>query len=188
MRYLVGFVVVLALGAMTMVGCKDEVLQCTSHDASLICLCLPSDGSCSLECGDDIESCILGCNLYPYIGQTREQPCTLVAAHSCNMDCRAGVDCTATCGDDSEILYGFSKGRCEASVGDRGYVSCHSAELCDIECRGSCGVGCSEGHCTVSCADPEECLVMCSETEEATLCPDGETKVCAMECPEETPT
>lgn len=148
--------------------------------------CLSPARSASWRTGSASPT-VLSCNLYPYEGEVREQPCTLVAANSCNMDCRSGVNCIATCGDDSEIACGRAE-RCEASVGDNAGVGCWGAELCDIECRDSCEVHCPEGRCTVSCADPEECLVMCSETGEATLCPDGETKVCAIECPGETPT
>jgi hypothetical protein len=106
------------------------------------------------------------------------------------MLCQFGMDCTANCGDDSLIACQFTQGRCEASVGDNASVACEGAELCDIECRGSCGVECEHGKCQVRCADPEECLVICSggsPVVEATLCPDGKTKVCAMECPAETP-
>ena len=111
------------------------------------------------------------------------------AVNSCTMLCQWGVDCTANCGDDSLILCPY-KGRCEASVGDNSGVACDSAELCDVECRGSCEVTCGFGKCQVRCADPQECLVICSHGTpgvEGTLCPDGKTKVCAMECPGETP-
>jgi hypothetical protein len=185
MRYVLGLICVLALGLM---GCSDEGLMCSPvTNATLSCICPTGGGSCFLECDEDIEHCGLACNP-SWSEEIREQPCTVEAAHSCNMLCQSGVDCSATCGDDSLIACQFTKGRCEASVGDNADVRCESAEFCDIECLGSCWVGCWDGNCRVRCTNPEECLVICSKTEEATLCPDGETKVCAMECPGETPT
>jgi hypothetical protein len=203
MRYLFGFLCVCALGVVPWVGCTDDYSQCNMIDEAT-CWCTEG-GSCAFECGEDLEiedvcpecpegtevDCNLWCNPGWY-GEIRKEPCTLdAAAHSCTMLCQGGMDCTANCGDDSMIACQFNQGRCEASVGDNALVACEGAEFCDIECRGSCWVGCELGTCQVRCADPEECTVRCSggiRGVEGTLCPDGKTKVCAMECPGETPT
>ena len=181
MRYVFGFLCVCALGVVSVVGCTDDYSQCDMLDEAT-CWCTKG-GSCAFECGEDIEEdCTLMCNA-PWYGEIREEPCTLDAVHSCRMLCQWGVDCTANCGDDSLIACQQTQGRCEASVGDNGVVACEGAELCDIECRGSCDVMCEVGKCRVRCADPEECIVLCalgSPPVDATLCPDGETKVCPM--------
>ena len=195
MRYLVGFLFACALGVLPLVGCTEDHAQCDMID-EWTCWCTKG-GPCVFECGEEVGEkvgeepegeCTLWCNP-SWNGPIREEPCTLDAVNSCTMLCQWGVDCTANCGDDSLILCPY-KGRCEASVGDNSGVACDSAELCDVECRGSCEVTCGFGKCQVRCADPQECLVICSHGTpgvEGTLCPDGKTKVCAMECPGETP-
>jgi len=187
MRYLFGFLCVCALGVVPLVACsKDPGLgECSdASDNHRICTC-PEGQSCAYQCGEGIE-CTIWCSA-PWHSSPNEQPCAVDAVDSCDMLCQFSVgDCTANCGDDSLIACQFTEGRCEASVGDNADVRCENAAFCDIDCRGSCGVGCWDGRCRVRCADPEECVVVCSKTEEATLCPDGTTKVCATECSAET--
>jgi hypothetical protein len=186
MRYSFGLLFVCALGVLPLVGCAEDYAQCDMID-EWTCWCTKG-GPCAFECGEDIEEdCTLWCNP-PWNGEIREEPCALDAVNSCTMLCQWGVDCAANCGDDSQILCPY-KGRCEASVGDNAGVDCEGGELCDVECRGSCEVTCEHGKCRVHCADPEECIVLCAlgnPPVEATLCPDGKTKVCAIECPADT--
>lgn len=141
------------------------------------CYCARGE-SCAHQCDEGEQNCSLGC-------YSQNQTCSIDTPGSCNAACQGAESCEARCGPDSMVSCQGTKLLCDASVGDDSIVQCEVAQRCEVECSGSCVVDCiNGGRCRVRCADVDTCDVRCAKIgdTEPILCPDGQTKVCGMEC------